>query len=107
MDSWIPAIAAVDSHYHLDVIDIIESPGLAEEAKILATPALEKVAPGPVTAVRSIQLQFDRLTKIILTFCNSTTLFAFELRLLCQGLIFSFIAKMKTLGDYVAQVMRV
>jgi len=41
----------LDSHYHLDVIDIIESPGLAEEAKILATPALEKVAPGPVTKI--------------------------------------------------------
>lgn len=42
---------ALDSHYHLDVIDIIESPGLAEEAKILATPALEKVAPGPVRKI--------------------------------------------------------
>ncbi len=42
---------AIDSHYHLDVIDIIESPGLAEEAKILATPALEKVAPGPVRTI--------------------------------------------------------
>ncbi len=42
---------ALDSHYHLDVIDIIESPGLAEEARILATPALEKVAPGPVRKI--------------------------------------------------------
>ncbi len=42
---------ALDDHYHLDVIDIIESPGLAEEAKILATPALEKVAPGPVRKI--------------------------------------------------------
>ena len=41
----------LDGHYHLDVIDIIESPELAEEARILATPALEKVAPGPVTKI--------------------------------------------------------
>jgi circadian clock protein KaiB len=40
---------AIDSHYHLDVIDIIESPVLAEKANILATPALEKVSPEPVT----------------------------------------------------------
>ena len=42
---------ALDGLYHLDIIDIIESPGLADEAKILATPALEKVAPGPVRKI--------------------------------------------------------
>ncbi len=41
----------LDGHYHLDVIDIIESPGLAEEARILATPSLEKVSPGPVRKI--------------------------------------------------------
>jgi len=42
---------ALDNHYHLDVIDIIESPGLAEVAKILATPTLEIVSPGPVRKI--------------------------------------------------------
>ncbi len=38
---------ALDSHYHLEVIDIIESPELAEKAKILATPTLVKASPPP------------------------------------------------------------
>ncbi len=42
---------ALDSHYHLEVIDIIESPELADKANILATPALERVAPGPVRKI--------------------------------------------------------
>ena len=42
---------ALDDHYHLEVIDIIESPALAEKAKILATPSLEKVSPEPVRKI--------------------------------------------------------
>jgi len=42
---------ALNNHYHLEVIDIIESPVLAEKAKILATPSLEKVSPGPVRKI--------------------------------------------------------
>ncbi len=42
---------ALDDHYHLDVIDIIESSVLAEKAKILATPSLEKVSPGPARKI--------------------------------------------------------
>ncbi len=42
---------ALDSDCSLEVIDVIESPELAEKAKILATPTLEKVAPGPVRKV--------------------------------------------------------
>ena len=42
---------ALNSHYHLEVIDIIESPVLAEKAKILATPSLEKVSPEPVRKI--------------------------------------------------------
>ena len=42
---------ALDSHYYLKVIDIIESPELAYKDKILATPALEKVAPEPVRKI--------------------------------------------------------
>ncbi len=38
---------AFDGHYNLEAIDIIESPELAENAKILATPTLEKVSPEP------------------------------------------------------------
>jgi PAS domain S-box-containing protein len=34
-------------YYHLDVIDIIESPELAEKGNIVATPTLVKVAPEP------------------------------------------------------------
>ena len=42
---------ALDGHYHLDVIDIIESPELAEKDRILATPTLEKASPGPVKTI--------------------------------------------------------
>ena len=42
---------ALDGHYGLEVIDIIESPELAEKAKILATPTLEKVAAEPVKKI--------------------------------------------------------
>ena len=36
-----------DGHFNLEVIDLIHSPELAEKAKILATPTLEKVSPEP------------------------------------------------------------
>jgi circadian clock protein KaiB len=42
---------ALDSHYHLHVIDVVESPQLAHKDKILATPTLEKVAPEPVRKI--------------------------------------------------------
>ncbi len=42
---------ALEGHYDLEVIDIIESPELAEKDKILATPALEKVSPEPVRKI--------------------------------------------------------
>lgn len=42
---------ALDGHYNLEVIDIIESPELAEKDGILATPALEKVSPEPVRRI--------------------------------------------------------
>jgi len=42
---------ALNSHYHLEVIDIIESPELAHKDKILPTPALEKVAHEPVRKI--------------------------------------------------------
>ncbi len=42
---------ALNSYYHLEVIDVIESPELAEKDGILATPALEKVAPVPVRKI--------------------------------------------------------
>ncbi len=42
---------ALNSYYHLDVIDIIESPKLAEKGNIMATPALEKVSPEPVRKI--------------------------------------------------------
>ncbi len=41
----------LEGHYHLEVIDVIESPELAEKAKILATPTLVKVAPEPVRKI--------------------------------------------------------
>jgi circadian clock protein KaiB len=37
--------------YKLKVIDIVENPQLAEEDKILATPALVKVLPPPVRKI--------------------------------------------------------
>ena len=42
---------ALESHYHLEVIDIIESPELAEKDNILATPTLQKVSPEPVRKI--------------------------------------------------------
>ncbi len=42
---------ALDGHYDLEVIDIIENPELAEKGNIMATPALEKVSPEPVRKI--------------------------------------------------------
>ncbi len=42
---------ALEGHYDLEVIDIIESPELAEKDGVLATPALEKVSPEPVRKI--------------------------------------------------------
>ena len=42
---------ALDGHYDLEVIDIINNPELAEKDGILATPALEKVSPEPVRRI--------------------------------------------------------
>jgi len=42
---------ALESHYHLEVIDIIESPELAEKDRIWATPTLEKASPEPVRKI--------------------------------------------------------
>ncbi len=39
---------ALNNYYHLDVIDIIESPELAEKDRIFATPTLVKVFPAPI-----------------------------------------------------------
>ena len=42
---------AFNGRYHLDVIEVIESPELADKNEIMATPALEKVSPEPVRKV--------------------------------------------------------
>ncbi len=42
---------ALDSHYHLNVIDVVESPQLAHKDNILATPTLQKVLPEPVRTI--------------------------------------------------------
>ncbi len=42
---------ALDSHYHLNVIDVIKSPELAHKDKILATPTLQKVFPEPMRTI--------------------------------------------------------
>ncbi len=39
------------SYYRLDVIDIIESPELAEKDRIFATPTLVKVFPAPIKKI--------------------------------------------------------
>ncbi len=38
---------ALDSHYHLHVIDVVESPEMAHKDRILATPTLVKASPPP------------------------------------------------------------
>ncbi len=52
---------AFDGHYHLDVIDIVEKPELAEQDKILATPTLEKVSPEPVRRIVGDLLEKETL----------------------------------------------
>ncbi len=52
---------ALDSYYHLEVIDIIENPELAEKDSILATPALEKVAPEPAKMIIGDLLDAERV----------------------------------------------
>ncbi len=42
---------ALDGYYHLDIIDIIDNPALAEKDEILATPALKKVSPEPARTI--------------------------------------------------------
>ncbi len=42
---------ALDSHYHLHVIDVVENPQLAHKNNILATPTLQKVLPEPVRTI--------------------------------------------------------
>jgi circadian clock protein KaiB len=42
---------ALDGHYHLEVIDVIEKPEQAENNSVLATPTLEKVTPEPVRKI--------------------------------------------------------
>ena len=42
---------AFDSHYHLHVIDVVESPELAHKKNILATPTLQKASPEPVRTI--------------------------------------------------------
>ncbi len=41
----------LDVSYNLEVVDVIDSPGQAERAKVLATPTLEKVSPEPVKKI--------------------------------------------------------
>jgi len=42
---------ALDGHYHLEVIDVTANPEVAEKDKIVATPTLTKVSPGPAGKV--------------------------------------------------------
>ena len=42
---------ALDSHYHLHVIDVVENPELAHKDMIMATPTLQKVSPEPVRTI--------------------------------------------------------
>lgn len=41
----------LDGHYSLKVIDVVKNPQLAEDDKILATPALARVLPAPVRKI--------------------------------------------------------
>jgi circadian clock protein KaiB len=41
----------LDGRYELDIIDVLENPELAEEARILATPTLIKQLPPPLRRV--------------------------------------------------------
>ncbi len=42
---------ALDQNYELNIIDVLEHPHLAEEAKIIATPTLIKTNPPPAKRV--------------------------------------------------------
>jgi len=41
----------LDANYELEIVDIIDSPEVAEEMHILATPALVKVSPEPMQRI--------------------------------------------------------
>ena len=41
----------LDGRYSLQIIDVLEEPHLAAEARILATPTLDKVTPPPLARV--------------------------------------------------------
>ena len=43
--------SAFDGHYSLEVIDVTQSPQLAQTNKVMATPTLEKVTPEPARKV--------------------------------------------------------
>jgi len=49
-------------NYTLEVIDVLENPHLAEEDKILATPAIVKVLPDPI---KKCFLDLSNLEKIM------------------------------------------
>jgi hypothetical protein len=52
-------------------------------------------------------LQFSRLTKILFAVGHTATVLTFELRVFDQGLVLLLIAKMKSLGYNVAEVLAV
>ena len=41
----------LDGHYHLHVIQVIERPEMTHKDKIMATPTLQRVSPGPVRTI--------------------------------------------------------
>ena len=56
--------------YSLEVVDIFENPGLAEEDKILATPTVIKILPAPIRKIvgdlsdrEKVLLGLDLITK--------------------------------------------
>ena len=56
----------LDANYHLEIVDIISQPEIAEQMNVLVTPALIKVSPAPVQRICGDLSDRDRLVAEIL-----------------------------------------
>ena len=57
--------AALDDDYELEIIDVLERPDLADEARILATPTVIKASPPPLRRVIGDLSDLERLASAL------------------------------------------
>jgi circadian clock protein KaiB len=56
---------ALDDDYELEIIDVLERPDLADEARILATPTVIKASPPPLRRVIGDLSDLERLASAL------------------------------------------